>query len=64
MANCYGQTSRETVSRAKEEERQREKAIIKRLMAEKREVFSEEHPKDRGNGYYERTTLTPPGPDL
>jgi transposase-like protein len=49
------------VARAKEEVKQREKAIMQRLMAEERQLFLEEHPEDRGNGFYERTLLTSSG---
>ncbi len=61
MRNSKEQLSREMVARAKEEVKQREKAIMQRLMAEERQLFLEEHPEDRGNGFYERTLLTSSG---
>jgi len=50
--------SREMVTQVREEVKQREKAIMQRLMTEERELFLEQHPEDKGNGYYERSLLT------
>lgn len=43
--------SREMVTQIREEVKQREKAITQRLMTEERELFLEQHPEDKGNGY-------------
>ena len=53
--------SREMVTQVREEVKQREKAIMQRLMAQERELFLDEHPEDKGNGYYERSLLTSSG---
>ncbi len=53
--------SREMVTQLREEVKQREKAVMERLMAEERELFLEEHPEDKGNGFYGRTLLTKSG---
>ncbi len=41
-----------------EEFEQREKAIARRLSAEEGELFLDEHPEDKGGGFYERSLLT------
>ncbi|NPV60533.1 MAG: hypothetical protein HPY75_12855 [Actinobacteria bacterium] len=53
--------SREMVTRLREEVKQREKAIMQRLMEEERELFLDEHQEDKGNGFYERSLLTSSG---
>jgi len=50
--------SREMVTQVREEAKQRGKAIMQRLMASERELFLEEHPEDKGSGFYERSLLT------
>ncbi|MEJ5186234.1 MAG: transposase, partial [Candidatus Geothermincolales bacterium] len=66
MAERHEHASREMVTQVREEVKQREKAIMQRLMAEERELFLDEHPEDKGNGFYERSLLTTTGliPDL
>jgi len=61
MAKRDGHASREMVTQVREEVKRREKAIMQRLMAQERELFSDEHPEDKGNGYYERSLLTSSG---
>ena len=51
MAKRDGHASREMVTQVREEVKQREKAIMQRLMTEERELFLEEHPEDEGNGH-------------
>jgi transposase-like protein len=58
MAKRDEHASREMVTQVREEVKRREKAIMQRLMASERELFLEEHPEDKGNGYYERSLLT------
>ncbi len=53
--------SREIVSQVRDEVKQREKAIMQRLMAEERELFLDEHLDDKGNGFYGRSLLTQSG---
>lgn len=62
MATKNNDASREMVTQLREEVKRREKAIMQRLMAEERELFLEENPEDKGNGFYERSLLTPCGP--
>lgn len=53
MVNLDEHSSRNTFTRLKEEVKRREKAIIKRLMAEERELWLDEHAEDNGNGFYD-----------
>lgn len=52
---------REIVAQVRDEVKQREKAIMQRLMAEERELYLDEHTDDKGNGFYERALLTQSG---
>ncbi|MBC7247331.1 MAG: IS256 family transposase [Actinobacteria bacterium] len=61
MAERNEHASREMVTQVREEVKQREKAIMQRLMTEERELFLEEHPEDKGNGFYERSLITSRG---
>ena len=61
MSKRDGHASREMVTQVREEVKRREKAIMQGLMAQERELFSDEHPEDKGNGYYERSLLTSSG---
>jgi len=61
MAKGDEHASREMVTQVREEVGRREKATGQRLMAQERELFSDEHPEDKGNGYYERSLLTSSG---
>ncbi len=61
MSKPSEQSSREMVAKVREEVKQREKAIMQRLMAQERELFLEENPEDKGNGFYERSLLTSGG---
>jgi transposase-like protein len=61
MAKQAHDASRDMVTQVREEVKQREKAIMQRLMTEERELFLEEHPEDKGGGFYERTLLTSSG---
>ncbi len=58
MAKLDEHASREMVTQVREEVKQREKAIMQRLMAEERELWLDEHLEDKGNGFYERSLLT------
>ena len=49
------------VTQVREEVKQREKAIMQRLMAEEREIWLDDHSEDKGNGFYERSLLTQGG---
>ncbi|MBC7230393.1 MAG: hypothetical protein H5T74_08400 [Actinobacteria bacterium] len=51
MAKGDGNATRETAAQVREEVKRREKAIMQRLMAEERELYLEENPEDRGNGF-------------
>lgn len=61
MAKLDEHASKEMVTQLREEVKRREKAIMQRLMAEERELFLEENPEDKGNGFYERSLLTSSG---
>lgn len=61
MAKRDEHASREMVTQVREEVKQREKAIMQRLMAEERELWLDEHLEDKGNGFYERSLLTSSG---
>ncbi|MEM3402697.1 MAG: hypothetical protein QXH08_05695 [Candidatus Hadarchaeales archaeon] len=61
MAKLDRHASREMVTQLREEVKQREKAVMQRLMAEERGLFLDEHPEDKGNGFYERSLLTSSG---
>jgi hypothetical protein len=47
------------VAQVRDEVKQREKAIMQRLMAEERELYLDEHLDDKGNGFYERPAAHP-----
>jgi len=49
------------VAKVKEEVKRREKEIMQRLMLEERGLFLEENEADKGNGFYERLSLTANG---
>ena len=53
--------TREMVAKVKEEVKRREKEIMQRLMLEERGLFLEENEADKGNGFYERLSLTANG---
>ncbi len=61
MSKPSEQSSREMVAKVREEVKRREKAIMQRLMAEERELWLDENPEDKGNGFYERSLLTTSG---
>lgn len=50
MAKRDEHASREMVTQVREEVGRREKATGQRLMAQERELFSDDHPEDKGNG--------------
>ena len=53
--------SREMVTQIREEVKQREKAIMQRLMTEERELFLEQHPEDKGKDFRDRMLLNSRG---